>query len=258
MTIPRRITLGFLLLVLLSLLIGGLSLWQLLGLKQNVIVLADNSVPSVVTLNEIIKANAETAKQVRQIVRIAETDSAAVVSDAAFRAAVDKGSELSSGYSKLFSDKEDERLFTEAFTARTQYLATAAKVIEMATSGKAKEARELMTTDLDSQLDRTIKGFDDDITYNIKLANDEGVKAKANAGVASLLIEGGGTLAASFVKAGLVDRIEWFRAPILLGSDGRAALGELHLAQLAAAPRYERVGVKEVGVDLWESYRRKA
>ena len=188
MTIPRRITLGFLLLVLLSLLIGGLSLWQLLGLKQNVIVLADNSVPSVVTLNEIIKANAETAKQVRQIVRGVEADSAAVVSDAAFRAAVDKGSELCSGYSKLFSDKEDERLFTEAFAARTQYLATAKKVIELATAGKAKESRELMASDMELQLDRTIKGFDDDITHNIKLANDEGLKAKANAGLASLLI----------------------------------------------------------------------
>jgi diaminohydroxyphosphoribosylaminopyrimidine deaminase/5-amino-6-(5-phosphoribosylamino)uracil reductase len=80
----------------------------------------------------------------------------------------------------------------------------------------------------------------------------------AGAGVASMLIEGGGTLAASFVKAGLVDRIEWFRAPILLGSDSRAALGELHLESLSAAPRYERVGVREVGVDLWESYVRKA
>jgi methyl-accepting chemotaxis protein len=188
MTIPRRITLGFTLLVLLSLLIGGLSLWQVLGLKQSVIILADNAVPSVVTLNEIIKANAETAKQVRQIVRGADADGAATVSDAAFRTAVDKGSELCSGYSKLFSDKEDERLFTDAFAARTQYLATANKVIELAAGGKAKDARELMGTDLDSQLDRTIKGFDDDITYNIKLASDEGVKAKANAGVASLLI----------------------------------------------------------------------
>jgi diaminohydroxyphosphoribosylaminopyrimidine deaminase/5-amino-6-(5-phosphoribosylamino)uracil reductase len=80
----------------------------------------------------------------------------------------------------------------------------------------------------------------------------------AGAGVSSMLIEGGGTLAASFVRAGLVDRIEWFRAPILLGADGRAGLGELGLDTLAAAPRYERVDVKEVGVDLWESYVRKA
>lgn len=77
------------------------------------------------------------------------------------------------------------------------------------------------------------------------------------AGLASIMIEGGGTLAASFVKAGLVDRIEWFRAPILLGNDGRAALGDLGLESLAAAPKYERTRVEEVGADLWESYVRK-
>jgi len=39
MTIPRRITLGFLALILLTFLIGGFSLWQLLAIKQNVLVL---------------------------------------------------------------------------------------------------------------------------------------------------------------------------------------------------------------------------
>jgi diaminohydroxyphosphoribosylaminopyrimidine deaminase/5-amino-6-(5-phosphoribosylamino)uracil reductase len=77
------------------------------------------------------------------------------------------------------------------------------------------------------------------------------------AGVSSMLIEGGGTLAASFVKAGLVDRIEWFRAPILLGSDGRAGLAGLGLEKLASAPKYVRTRVEEVGDDLWESYERK-
>ena len=74
------------------------------------------------------------------------------------------------------------------------------------------------------------------------------------AGVTSMMIEGGGQLAASFVRAGLVDRIEWFRAPVLLGGDGRPCLGGLSLETLEAAPRYRRVSVKEVGVDLWESY----
>jgi len=78
------------------------------------------------------------------------------------------------------------------------------------------------------------------------------------AGVTSMMVEGGGQLAASFVRAGLVDRIEWFRAPVLLGGDARACLGGLDLASLSAAPTYERVGVKEVGADLWESYVRKA
>ncbi|MDP3400459.1 MAG: RibD family protein, partial [Brevundimonas sp.] len=39
-------------------------------------------------------------------------------------------------------------------------------------------------------------------------------------GVRSLLIEGGGEVAASFLRENLIDRIEWFRAPILLGSEG--------------------------------------
>ncbi|RZJ33672.1 MAG: RibD family protein, partial [Brevundimonas sp.] len=44
--------------------------------------------------------------------------------------------------------------------------------------------------------------------------------ALAKAGVASVLIEGGGQVAAAFLRAGLVNRIEWFRAPILLGAEG--------------------------------------
>ncbi len=76
-------------------------------------------------------------------------------------------------------------------------------------------------------------------------------------GLATLMIEGGGRLAASFVKAGLVDRIEWFRAPILLGGDGLPALGVLGLEKVVDAPTFVRTRVKEVGVDLWESYVRK-
>jgi diaminohydroxyphosphoribosylaminopyrimidine deaminase/5-amino-6-(5-phosphoribosylamino)uracil reductase len=72
------------------------------------------------------------------------------------------------------------------------------------------------------------------------------------------MIEGGGQLAASFVRAGLVDRIEWFRAPILLGGDGLPCIAALGLETVANAPTYERVGVREIGVDLWESYVRKA
>jgi diaminohydroxyphosphoribosylaminopyrimidine deaminase/5-amino-6-(5-phosphoribosylamino)uracil reductase len=78
------------------------------------------------------------------------------------------------------------------------------------------------------------------------------------ASVGSILIEGGGKLAASFVRAGLIDRIEWFRAPILLGNEGRPCLAALGLEKLVDAPTYVRTRVKEVGADLWESYVRKA
>lgn len=80
--------------------------------------------------------------------------------------------------------------------------------------------------------------------------------ALAAEGLGRLFVEGGGEVAAGFLRAGLVDRIEWFRAPIVIGGDGRPALGDLGLEQLAAAPRFRRLDVRSVGDDLWERYER--
>lgn len=76
------------------------------------------------------------------------------------------------------------------------------------------------------------------------------------AGVTSVLIEGGGRVAASFLKAGAVHRLEWFRAPILLGGEGRPCVAGLALANLAKAPKFRRLSVQLVGDDLWERYER--
>jgi len=69
-----------------------------------------------------------------------------------------------------------------------------------------------------------------------------------------VFIEGGGQVAASFLAAGLVDALEWFRAPIVLGDEGRPAVGAFVLKDLAGAPRFRRVAVEAVGDDLWERY----
>jgi diaminohydroxyphosphoribosylaminopyrimidine deaminase/5-amino-6-(5-phosphoribosylamino)uracil reductase len=75
-------------------------------------------------------------------------------------------------------------------------------------------------------------------------------------GAQSVFLEGGGQVAASFLSAGLVDAVEWFRAPIVLGDEGRPAVGEFVLERLADAPRFRRLSVQEVGDDLWERYGR--
>lgn len=84
------------------------------------------------------------------------------------------------------------------------------------------------------------------------------LQAAAEAGVSSLLVEGGGLLAGSFLRAGLVGRLEWFRAPILLGSSGRPCVGDLRLDALADAPVFVRREVRSIGADLWETYERDA
>ena len=82
------------------------------------------------------------------------------------------------------------------------------------------------------------------------------VAALRGRGLDHILIEGGGRVAAGFLRAGLVDAVEWFRAPIVLGDEGRPAIGGLALAALADAPRFRRTAAIEVGADLWERYER--
>jgi diaminohydroxyphosphoribosylaminopyrimidine deaminase / 5-amino-6-(5-phosphoribosylamino)uracil reductase len=82
------------------------------------------------------------------------------------------------------------------------------------------------------------------------------VQTLADEGLSRLFVEGGGQVAASFLRCGLVDAIEWFRAPILIGGEGRPAVGALAIATLAEAPHFRRTEVREVGDDLWERYER--
>jgi diaminohydroxyphosphoribosylaminopyrimidine deaminase/5-amino-6-(5-phosphoribosylamino)uracil reductase len=82
------------------------------------------------------------------------------------------------------------------------------------------------------------------------------VQRLAAEGLSDLFVEGGGQVAGGFLRARLVDKLEWFRAPILLGGEGRPAIGELGVAALAAAPHFRRVEVQALGDDLWERYAR--
>lgn len=67
--------------------------------------------------------------------------------------------------------------------------------------------------------------------------------------VRSVLIEGGPTLAGSFVAAGIVDEVIGYVAPVLLGS-GPAALGDAGIATIAQALRLKVTETVRVGPDL--------
>jgi diaminohydroxyphosphoribosylaminopyrimidine deaminase/5-amino-6-(5-phosphoribosylamino)uracil reductase len=84
----------------------------------------------------------------------------------------------------------------------------------------------------------------------------EALAQLASDGIERVLVEGGGKLAASLIAGGLVDRLEWFRAPILIGEEGRPSVAALALSRLADAPRFTRIALRELGPDLWESYER--
>ncbi len=69
-------------------------------------------------------------------------------------------------------------------------------------------------------------------------------------GVQSVLVEGGGRVAARALREGLVDRLELFLAPKILGGDGRSAVGALGLSRMAAALEVEDLRAEWLGPDL--------
>ncbi|MBM3547795.1 MAG: bifunctional diaminohydroxyphosphoribosylaminopyrimidine deaminase/5-amino-6-(5-phosphoribosylamino)uracil reductase RibD [Alphaproteobacteria bacterium] len=77
-------------------------------------------------------------------------------------------------------------------------------------------------------------------------------------GLTRLLVEGGGRLVASLLAIGVVDRLVWFRAPVLIGGDGTPAAAPFGVDRLAQAPRWMRIGQVELGDDVMETYARTA
>lgn len=59
----------------------------------------------------------------------------------------------------------------------------------------------------------------------------------AGQGITRLLVEGGPSVATAFLKEGLIDQVEWFCAPMLIGGDGLPAVGALGVDVLEHALR---------------------
>jgi diaminohydroxyphosphoribosylaminopyrimidine deaminase/5-amino-6-(5-phosphoribosylamino)uracil reductase len=76
--------------------------------------------------------------------------------------------------------------------------------------------------------------------------------------VTSLLLEGGGGLAASFLAADRVDEVVLHQAPDFYGADGVAACAPLPVARRGVLPlgRFERHALRPLGRDVEIVFRR--
>lgn len=70
-------------------------------------------------------------------------------------------------------------------------------------------------------------------------------------GIQSVFVEGGSGLAGAMIEAGVVDRVAWFLAPLLIGGAAApSAIGGPGVAELARAPRLRHMRVEQVGDDI--------
>lgn len=77
----------------------------------------------------------------------------------------------------------------------------------------------------------------------------EALAALRSAGVASLLVEGGGRLAGWLLREGLVDRFYWVQSPLWLGDAGTPAVAGWQAPPLSGAERWTVVERRALGHD---------
>jgi diaminohydroxyphosphoribosylaminopyrimidine deaminase/5-amino-6-(5-phosphoribosylamino)uracil reductase len=83
------------------------------------------------------------------------------------------------------------------------------------------------------------------------------LSALGDRGVTRVLVEGGGILAGALLAADLVDRIAWFRGPLVIGGDGLPAAAGFGADPLEHARRFERTGCITLGEDVVETFSRR-
>ncbi|KPN62210.1 diaminohydroxyphosphoribosylaminopyrimidine deaminase [Aliiroseovarius crassostreae] len=85
--------------------------------------------------------------------------------------------------------------------------------------------------------------------------------ALAGQGLTRVFCEGGGALAASLMRADLVDELIGMTAGVALGAEGRPALAGMGITRLADAPRFTLIETRALGGDVlhrWSRARAKA
>lgn len=83
------------------------------------------------------------------------------------------------------------------------------------------------------------------------------MQALGTAGLTRVFCEGGGDLAASLLSADVVDRLDLHMGGVVIGAEGRPALGALGLDRLADAPRFALTSVRKSGDDVVQSWTRQ-
>ena len=107
LTIPRRVALGFALLVLAALAVGGTALSRLWAINVDVESLATTTVPSVVLLSRIIADDLLTLKYARSTVLDTDSPERMQAARRSLAAALKRGDQAVASYPALFNDAED-------------------------------------------------------------------------------------------------------------------------------------------------------
>ncbi len=98
------------------------------------------------------------------------------------------------------------------------------------------------------------------ITENIDLNQDgeiniiEAYIALSKLGGKSIMLEAGSILLTNCIAAGIINRLYWFRAPIIIGNKGKDVFNGLNPESLDKAKKLQLIEIKKIGADILEIY----
>ncbi len=178
-TISRRIIAGFVTLVVFAVALGAFALWRLTSLAQDIRYLADNSIPSVLTLSEAANVSRDNLISLLQIDEEATERNTQLEEKITANAA--RRDILLKNYEPLISDEEDRRLFEDVKRSRDIMIVSRSRAVELMKENKPDESRKMQQEVVIPDHEKFLKAIDLDIDYNAKLAKTQADDGKTSA-----------------------------------------------------------------------------
>ena len=196
--IPRRITLGFIALVLLIMAVGGMTLWLVVGMNHKVAELTANTVPSLSTLAQINHFNARAGRASRRVLQLDVESLERLAAETAYVDAKASGDAQCKAYEPLVSDEEDAQRFREAVNARAKFLSNADTLLKLVTAGQQEQAQAWLLKEVDPALEATVETFIRVVEYNAILSG------RASRAADRLVVTSYGVIVTVMLLAGLI------------------------------------------------------
>jgi methyl-accepting chemotaxis protein len=168
--IPRRVTLGFIALVLMVMAMGGITVWLVVGINHKVAELTANTVPSLLTLAQINHFNARAGRSSRRVLQLDVESLERSAAETAYANAKANGDAQCKAYEPLVSDEEDAQRFREAVNARAKFLSNADTLLKLVTAGQREQAQAWLLKEVDPALEATVETFIRVVEYNVILS----------------------------------------------------------------------------------------
>ncbi len=191
-TVTRQIKVGFGVLIALAILLSGFALVRMVGLGSHISQLADNTIPSLVTLSDM-------AKEVRSQLADRQQIASGAANSKELTAHINASESLLQAQIKqyeehLISDAEDRRLFDEVKHAHEAVLTTRARLDELEKSDADDEFKNMLEyqrvlkNEQYPSIDRLLKAIESDSSYMVKIGQNIAVAGKSSTTTSSWVL----------------------------------------------------------------------